>query len=164
MKKNDLIIIDVEASGLEDDSYPIEIGLYSNNFSYSSLIIPDENWVYWDSYAENIHNIDREKLFLEGKKIEIVAIELNEILNNKKVYSDAVDWDSFWIDKLFNNVSIYRNFKINSVYNLSRNIKKEQFISTRRRLFLEEAIKGNKQHRVDIDTKVIHRAAIETYF
>lgn len=163
IKKSELIIIDIEASSLGTNSYPIEVGLFGYNLSYSNLIIPEKEWVDWSQESEKIHNLDRNYLFEHGVSIKKIADDLNVLLHNKTIYSDAVSWDSFWIDKLFFKSGRYRNFDMKSVYNLSKN-KKEDFLKNRGFLFEEEQKKGNEKHRVGVDTKVIHKAAIKSFF
>lgn len=118
MKPNDLIIIDCEASGLSNNSYPIEIGIAFKNNSQSFLIKPDKDWVDWDFEAEKIHKIKRSELFENGISIFDAAIRMNSQLRDLKIYSDAVDFEVFWIDKLFSKVGVERNFDIESIYML----------------------------------------------
>ncbi|UZE94500.1 hypothetical protein [Alkalimarinus alittae] len=60
-----MIIFDVEASGLSDDSYPIEVAWQDSNDPEcfdSFLINPNETWKHWDDYAE----IDNALMTLEN--------------------------------------------------------------------------------------------------
>lgn len=164
IKKSDLIIIDVEASGLTQNSYPIEIGVYGYNINYSNLIIPEDNWTSWDLNSEKIHKLKREQLFEEGIVIKKIADDLNALLYKKTVYSDAANWDSFWIDLLFEKANTYKCFEIKSIYNISKKNNKKEFLFNRNLIFIEELKKGNERHRVSLDTKVIHAAAIKTFF
>lgn len=71
-------IIDVEASGLGPLSYPIEIGVAMvPGQRYSVLVVPAEDWVWWDDQAERIHGISRQTLVEHGKNVAFVAAELN---------------------------------------------------------------------------------------
>ena len=59
--------IDVEASGLGNTSYPIEVawndaeGLITNH-----LVKPEPQWTSWDPEAERIHGITKEQLEKDG--------------------------------------------------------------------------------------------------
>jgi hypothetical protein len=65
MKTNSLpvrpAIIAIEASGIGNDGYPIEIGvILSSGLSYCALIYPDAQWRHSDQQAEALHGISRE--------------------------------------------------------------------------------------------------------
>ncbi|MFW1677200.1 hypothetical protein ACFVYJ_05385 [Pontibacter sp. JAM-7] len=100
----DLICIDLEASGLSTDSYPIEVAWknaitgQSDNF----LINPESaaDWDHWDEFAEEVHGIDRELLCLDGVDI-YTACEKLRALAGKRVISDAVQFDHFWLSRLY---------------------------------------------------------------
>lgn len=96
-------IIDIEASGLHFDSYPIEIAVLVNGRYHSWLIKPDESWTYWCEKAEALHGITRAQLFEEGLTISVVVEELSEVLRsgNGVIYSDADRWDEDWLNTLF---------------------------------------------------------------
>ena len=75
-----MIIFDVEASGLSDDSYPIEVAWQdgTNEDLFDSFLIkPCDSWVHWDDYAEQeIHHISRNTLHSEGISITESCIRL----------------------------------------------------------------------------------------
>ena len=84
------IIVDVEASGFGQHSYPIEIGLaWNRKKRYCSLIIPEDDWTHWDEKAEAVHHITRDSLFLHGKTVRKIAQDLNIVLNGASVFSDG---------------------------------------------------------------------------
>lgn len=155
MKPSDLIIIDCEASGLSDNSYPIEVGMAFKNESYSFLIKPAEDWVHWDNEAEKIHKIKRSELFDKGISIFEAAIRMNSQLRDLKIYSDAVDFEIFWIDKLFSKVGVERNFDIESIYMLDfdpvhyKNIKRKNS-------------KNIQLHRAENDAILIRNSIIDS--
>lgn len=117
-----MYIIDVEASGLAAESYPIEIAWLDSEDpdSFDSfLIVPDPTWIHWDEYAENeIHHISRAMLEEDGITLEEACERLNFKLSGKEVYSDAVDFDRNWIQRLFNTVSVEPTFKVRSIFDL----------------------------------------------
>jgi DNA polymerase III epsilon subunit-like protein len=101
-----MYILDIEASGLGPDSYPIEIAWCSldGEQSWSTLINPDSagGWEDWDDYAEEaIHGIARDQLLSEGQDVVTVARELEQRLGGEDVFSDAVPFDGFWLRRLF---------------------------------------------------------------
>lgn len=119
MKKSDVQIIDIEASGFGLKGYPIEIAWRSEDgTSDSFFIIPHEKWTFWCNDAEkNIHHIPRATLFEEGISLDEACIRLNKILRGKTLYSDNARFDELWIDDLFHFSSLTTRplFKIKQV-------------------------------------------------
>lgn len=114
-----MIILDVEASGLAPESYPIEVA-WQHRFNPakfdSFLIKPAPSWLYWDTYAEDhIHHISRETLASCGISIVEAASRLNASLNGMTVYTDAPPYDRRWIAELFRTASIEQAFKVQDV-------------------------------------------------
>lgn len=103
MKKNDICILDIEASGLSCKSYPIEIAWKTEDgTSDSFLITPHERWTHWSEEAEKgFHHIPRETLFTDGISLQDACIRLNQALRGKTVYSDNAQFDNLWLDDLF---------------------------------------------------------------
>lgn len=104
-----MFIIDIEASGLGKDSYPIEAAWCSldGKETYSTLINPNTagDWNSWDSYAEEaIHGLSRGECCEQGRSVVEVARDLKDLLENQDVYSDAPEYDQFWIQRLFDAV------------------------------------------------------------
>lgn len=117
-------IIDVEASGMGPDSYPIEVGLaLTQEERYCSLITPSDTWTHWDNEAERLHKISRELLIQSGKSVKDVALELNEILEGKFVFSDGWVVDEPWLLRLFAEARIEKKFR---VYDLQTILTEEQ--------------------------------------
>ena len=54
----------------------------------------------WDENAQSLHGILREDLEQQGLDPIVICRELNAALADKKVVSDAPDWDSFWLNRL----------------------------------------------------------------
>lgn len=117
-----MIILDIEASGLAPQSYPIEIAWqhrFNPTLFDSFLIKPADRWVFWDQYAEDhIHHISR--LLLEAKGISVfeAAERLNAALRDKQVYVDAPDYDRRWMAELFRAAGVEKQFELQSVYSL----------------------------------------------
>ncbi len=117
-----MIIFDVEASGLSEESYPIEIAWQdtdSPNEFDSFLIKPASSWTYWDEKAETkIHHISRDTLFSEGINADKACCRLNQKLTGKTIYSDAFVFDKRWILKLFANSKQAPSFNFGSIYDV----------------------------------------------
>lgn len=120
--RNRMIILDVEASGLAIDSYPIEIAWQHRSDSRkfdSFLINPPDRWIFWDQYAEDhIHHISRNDLRIKGISIHDAANRLNFALKGKVVYTDAAEYDRRWIAELFREAGFERKFQIQEVMSL----------------------------------------------
>ncbi|MDN3519783.1 hypothetical protein QWY84_19430 [Aquisalimonas lutea] len=96
--------IDVEASGLECDSYPVEVAWSdAEGHVESMLIAPPEEWQVhrsWSEQAEALHGLTTEALLAEGTPIERVCMKLIETARTETLYSDAAPFDRFWIGVL----------------------------------------------------------------
>lgn len=97
------MFLDYEASGLERGSYPIQIGWCNENgVGESHYIIPKDEWIYWDFYAQQaIHGISRNTLFTKGKPIEIVIDLMEKALVDHEVYCDGGSHDKYWHQQLY---------------------------------------------------------------
>lgn len=114
------IIVDVEASGLHPDSYPIEIAWFDfeSGEHDSFLIKPASYWTYWDPIAESIHGIDQAELIMKGLSVFEASDRLLDRLRGRTVYSDAVPYDSMWIEALLEASGEIRTVAIDSVFSL----------------------------------------------
>ena len=115
-----ITFLDVEASGLlQPDSYPIEIGWADTlGNSDSFLIRPFDTWSYWDRHAEALHGITRGQLLEEGIPVAEAARRLNEMLGVETVYCDALEYDGFWLSRLFEAAGVERSFTLADVHQL----------------------------------------------
>lgn len=153
-------IIDVEASGLHFDSYPIEAAVLINGQSYSWLIKPEARWQYWCETAESLHGITREALQREGESAAFVVNQLLQRLEGSDglLYSDAANWDADWMGTLFHAAEAAMPFHIASIYDLLDNDRSQRFDRTKARL----AQSGEyRQHRAAEDVRMIHQAYVE---
>ncbi len=154
---NDLIYIDIEASGLHFDSYPIEIAIRIHQKTYSWLIKPEHNWKYWDKDAEALHGISLHYLKEHGLSALQVATEINSLLyeTTGMIYSDAAEWDWDWIKVLFGSVNLEPCFLILAVQDLLDESQQEVFAST----FKQFANSGDyKLHRAADDVAMVEKA------
>ncbi len=104
-------VIDLEASGLSSQSYPIEVGIVLDTGQrYQSLIRPLEDWTHWDPSAEALHGISRAELLKQGRPIRKVCEEINELCLGQTLYSDCWVFDNSWLNNLFARAGIPRRF------------------------------------------------------
>lgn len=157
-----IAFIDVEASGLGSHSWPLEVGWAIESGAPVSLLIrPDPAWSAdaWDPRAEALHGITRERILEEGANLRDVAERLNADLANIAVYSDAPDWDGFWLFRLFTAAGVRQQFAVQDFARLVRPLagQKESAL-------LEEASRlSPRRHRACADVRhlqTIHRLAL----
>lgn len=125
------IILDIEASGLGDESYPIEIA-WVNRFNPnewdSFLIKPTESWSYWDDYAEMyIHGISRELLDQDGISVVEACERLNRSLGEERVLSDAAQTDRYWLSTLYASAAVEKRFSLGGIYEVIPGDKADAF-------------------------------------
>ena len=94
--------LDIEASGLGNTSYPIEIAWNNSNGEIlKRLIKPSSDWTSWDPEAECIHGITREEIEQDGISVDDMCSLIKESLTGITVYSDAPELERFWLNRLF---------------------------------------------------------------
>ena len=150
-------IVDVEASGLHPESYPIEIAVLVDGRMHAWLIAPEPEWTFWDETAEGMHGIAREQLIDTGLDALQVARELNDVLErgNGTLYSDAAPWDGEWIGILFDAVGLQRSFQVLQIERLMTEAQRSAFHEISESL----AASGKyRTHRAESDVRMIHAA------
>ncbi len=154
-------IIDVEASGLHVESYPIEIAILIGGVVHSWLIKPAPQWQYWCPRAEGIHGISRDELTHKGLDLRTVANELNALMNNTSaiLYSDADRWDDDWINTLYSQAGVKQAFHILSIYDLFEKEHDPEFQGHIRRLSTSGKY---RRHRAGEDVQMIYEAYSQT--
>ena len=97
----EIAFLDCEASSLDRESYPIEVGwcLASSGAIESHLIIPHPDWLDWDPGAQEVHGVSRRMLFEQGEPGPKVARRLVEALKGAEVYSES-EMDQHWVATL----------------------------------------------------------------
>ena len=107
------IVMDIEASGIGQHSYPIEIGFSQRHGEgWCSLIRPEQGWQYWDQHAEQRHRIPRELLIERGRSSRQVAEAMNNLLSGYTVYTDNWNQDYAWLTRLFDAASMVPEFRL----------------------------------------------------
>jgi len=147
------IIIDVEASGFGQGSYPIEVGFIgSEGASFCSLIKPQPSWTDWDTEAAKIHGLSREILDVRGQGVIEVANMLNHHLSDMTVYSDAWSQDFAWLSLLFDEAEKRMTFKLEPLSALMSESQKSVWHPTRKRV---EQMLGLSRHRASSDARIL---------
>lgn len=99
-----IAFIDLEASGLNARSWPVEVGwAFVDGPAEAHLVAPHASWPAdaWDPAAERLHRLSRAYLEAHGRSPALVCDRLNAALAGCAVYSDAPDWDAFWLYRLY---------------------------------------------------------------
>ena len=113
--------IDLEASGLGAESWPIEVGwCFETGAPETHLIEPAPDWSReaWDKSAEALHGISMASLSKTGASASAVCTRLNRALKDSVVYSDAPDWDGFWLYRLFAAAGVKQEFSLSNFVDL----------------------------------------------
>lgn len=154
-----ITFIDIEASGLGPDSYPIELG-WADTFGNSDgfLVRPLDDWTYWDPVAESIHGIARDDLFQRGLDVVDAAEKLNDMLGFETVFCDALDSDLFWISRLFDAAKLEPSFRVSDFYQLHKMLSNEHMLSLRQMLRSLPV-----PHRAEADAARFARATVASY-
>ena len=149
--------LDIEASGLHFDAYPIEIALHLDGTIHSWLILPERDWTHWSNEAEALHGIPRAMLDQQGVPARQVAIAINELMaeSDGLIYSDACAWDEDWINILFNASGLSREFHVLPIEDLFDTGDWARF-----QLILKTLQKENHagRHRAAADVGMIYQA------
>lgn len=98
------VFLDIEASSLAVDSWPIEIGwawVEGGAVVWrSSIVAPRASWPAsaWSEAAFGIHGLSRERI-ARGRDADAVAA-MTDVLAGRRVVSDNPAWDQRWLDRL----------------------------------------------------------------
>lgn len=112
-----LAFLDLEASSLNRDSFPIEIGwVFDDGSGESFLIRPEPSWVDWSSNAQALHGISMETLLDQGHPASEVADRTTLALRGCLVVSDAPGADQKWLDSLAEAANIDRIVTVRHYY------------------------------------------------
>lgn len=106
--------IDLEASGIALDSYPIEVAVVFPGGEYQTLIQPASYWDHWSYDAQDMHGLSREQLILEGTPPLAVAQEINCLFDGKTLCSDNPA-DCFWLDVLYEAAGIEATLEVKPI-------------------------------------------------
>jgi hypothetical protein len=113
-------VIDYESSGLDYNTYPIEIGIAIKHSPeakikiWSSLIQPTAKWLskgVWNPESEKIHGISRQDLEKAPSLKNIVSTSM-KFAKDIPLYFDGGKYDFYWHSQI---VEEYKNFNLNII-------------------------------------------------
>lgn len=147
--------IDFEASSLDlIASYPIEVGVcLPDGTLHSWLIRPYQLWQDWSDSAEAIHGISRARLEHDGRPVDEVAQQLNQLLSGQ-VFCDAWTFDSFWLHRLYRAAGATPGFQLESISMLLDPSQVRQWSGVRQQVISEL---GLPVHRAANDALILHK-------
>lgn len=149
------VIIDVEASGFGNGSYPIEIGVaLEDSSTHCFLIKPETEWTHWDVNSELLHGITRKVLYDCGCDAYEVADKLNKLLAGKTVYSDGWAYDQTWLHLLFDVAGMEMQFKLESLVYLFNEKQMNSWDRIKKEVMERTHL---KRHRASNDALVLQR-------
>ena len=145
--------IDFEASGIAPDSYPIEVAVVYPGGEYQTLIQPARYWDHWSYDAQDMHQITREQLILEGTPPLAVAKEMNRLFDGKILCSDNPA-DCYWLDVLYEAAGIDPTFEVKPI---------ESFVGREAASEILRRLPVRKGHRALQDARSFS-VAVTSYF
>ena len=159
--------LDVEASSLEANSYPIEVAWSDHLGNIESHLINPyavDSWTDWDYEAQKVHGISRKicrehgvhPIWLCGKMDHLIAL-------NESIYADGGSFDEHWIDQLYGAGSGrgFPKFKIASSDSIMIQELRKMEKSVTKRLDLFEELKlearsiVGERHRARVDVQYL---------
>lgn len=153
-----LAALDVEASSLDDGSYPIEVGVAvwrapeTPILGWSTLIRPTADWTrrgHWSRKAAAVHGIRGEDLRDHGRPPKEVATTLDAMLAPGAVaWCDGGDYDRYWIDRLFAATETAPRFRLGDWHRLTLRLGVE---ARERALAFREAAPARHRARPDVE-------------
>ena len=154
------IMIDIEASGFGEGSYPIEVGLVlPDGATHCFLVLPYAEWTQWDEAAERLHGLKRETVIRFGMDGGYVARQLNKHLQGQTVYTDTWESDHAWLALLFERAGIEPQFTAEPLSGIMTEAQKRQWEKTLDRVIAES---GLKRHRASADARIVQTTWLRT--
>lgn len=153
-------ILDIEASGFGQDSYPIEVGVITDSGRrYCRLIKRQQDWNNWSEEAESLHGISRQLLDKKGVSVGQICYELNKMLKGKTVYSDGWVVDYPWMITLFHAARTEMAFKVSPLEAILSEEQMATWDQTRAFILAKEPI---TRHRASTDAELIQKVFVTT--
>ena len=152
-------VLDIEASGFGQNSYPIEIGfVLSDGETYCSLIRPEPGWTHWDVEAERVHRIPLEAARKHGRDAREVAQLMNDRLRGLTLYCDGWAHDYVWLNVLFEAAGLSPSFKLDYVRALLTDREAAHWGIVKKQVATEMRL---QRHRASSDARVLQRTLIQ---
>jgi DNA polymerase III epsilon subunit-like protein len=102
--QTDYVVLDIEASGLGENSFPIEIAWQGPTVKPQSFLIrPDPQWDLesWDDRAEQLHGIPLQQALAEGVPARSIVEQLCRDCAGRTILSDGLAFDQAWLNQLY---------------------------------------------------------------
>ena len=116
---------DIEASGLHQDSYPMQFAWCGLDLKTTSIIVkPEPEWTakLLAAKAVEMHGITHEAASRDGVPAGDVADRLNDALAGTAVVVDSPSWDGYWTTRLFDTVGVAPRFGYNDFGKMAENL------------------------------------------
>ncbi|MDX6712462.1 MAG: hypothetical protein QOH96_3478 [Blastocatellia bacterium] len=165
MKINIPHFVDVEASSLRSNSYPIEVAWNLADDSIESYLISPvgiEQWKDWSTESQGFHGIRRQELIEAGRDPAWICARMNQQLEGKVVYSDNPEWDGKWLEELFSVAGgVVMGFTVGSSEGLLFDETFSDFVEWSRyegrvkQLKYEARMRAGGQHRASMDVRYL---------
>lgn len=104
---NDLAFLDFEASSLDEQGWPIEVGVswltdQGGIESHTKLIRRHRSWNLsaWSKQSEQLHGISIEQLEKEGIQPDEAAEWFVSVTESRRIGSDAPEFEGRWLGRL----------------------------------------------------------------
>ena len=158
--------LDVEASSLNVNSYPIEIAWSDALGNIECHLINPlciGAWVDWDYNAQNLHGISRETCIEHGvSPKELCELMSRSITPGEQIFADGGGFDEYWVDELFSAGSElgYAQFQVIHSDTVTAELLTRFEPDNAKRLNLFESLKLKARKRVDGR----HRAAVDVQY
>ncbi len=81
---------------------------------------------YWDPAAERLHGISAKMLSDLGVNASLACDRMSAALASCDVYSDAPDWDAFWMMRLFEAAGRKMHFRLKDFGQLMSALSREE--------------------------------------
>lgn len=149
-------VIDIEASGFGNGSWPVEVGyVLPDGSAFCTLVRPAPGWTHWDDEAQRLHGIALDSARLLGREAAEVARLLNDGLRGQTVYCDGWARDYAWLGKLFETARCAPKFRLEAVQRL---LAEPELVRLDGLLPAVRAELGLTRHRASTDARVLQLA------
>ena len=159
------LFIDVEASSLSGQGYPIEVAwLDERGAGGSHLIYPMPTWREWSSDSQAVHGIGRQKLLDFGQQAPVVARLLSEAAAGCTVFSDAPVADARWLAMLLDTAGL-KKIAVSNVYDTSADACRPLFgaMPPLVAVSLSTSLMRQAEEEADAAIKTRHRAKADAW-
>ena len=158
--------LDVEASSLNINSYPIEVAWSSTDGTIECYLINPQcvdAWSDWDYNAQQLHGISREACIEQGLSPKYLCELMSKsILPGERIFADGGGIDEYWIDELYwaGSALGYAQFQISHSNAVTSDLLTAIESDNAKRLNLFETLKLEARKRVGGR----HRAAVDVQY